>query len=94
MGSWLLISVCITVISAEGPEQVHISFGYQPSQMIMMWSTKEYGDSVVTYGQDQFHLSIKQDGSCWKFTYGNPKGLQYMHRVLLQVGITALVTAT
>ena len=66
------------------------SFGYQPSQMIVMWSTEDYGDSVVMYGQDQFHLNSKQSGSCWRFTYGNPRGLQYMHRVLLEVRTTAL----
>ena len=85
MGSWLVVCACITLAAARGPEQVHISFGYQPSQMIVMWSTKEYGDSVVMYGQDQFHLSGRQSGSCWRFTNGNPRGLQYMHRVLLEV---------
>ena len=70
---------------AVGPEQVHISFGYQPSQMFVMWSTAEFGDSTVTYGTDQFHLSSKKTGTCWRFTYGNPDGLQYIHRVLLEV---------
>lgn len=53
--------------------------------MIVMWSTEEYGDSVVMYGQDEFHLTSQETGSCWQFTYGNPQGLQYMHRVLLKV---------
>lgn len=77
--------VCVTLAAARAPEQVHISFGYQPSQMIVMWSTNEYGDSTVKYGEDQFHLTSKESGSCWRFTYGNPRGLQYMHRVLLKV---------
>lgn len=78
--------ICWTAVAnAQGPEQVHISFGYQPSEMIVMWSTADYGDSLVLYGRDQFHLNSKSNGSCWKFTYGNPDGLQYMHRVLLEV---------
>jgi phosphodiesterase/alkaline phosphatase D-like protein len=84
MELWLWVCACVALAAAGGPEQVHISFGYQPSQMIVMWSTEDYGDSVVMYGQDQFHLNSKQSGSCWRFTYGNPRGLQYMHRVLLE----------
>ena len=75
----------MAMAAAQGPEQIHISFGYQPSQMVVMWSTGKYGDSVVKYGKDQFHLNSERSGSCWQFTYGNPQGLQYMHRVLLEV---------
>jgi hypothetical protein len=52
--------------------------------MFVMWSTAEFGDSTVAYGTDQFHLSSKKNGTCWRFTYGNPNGLQYIHRVLLE----------
>ena len=86
--AWLC-TVCVylaAAATASGPEQVHISFGYEPSQMIVVWSTAEFGDSVVSYGTDQFHLTDKNNGSCWRFTYGNPNGLQYIHRVLLEVG--------
>lgn len=91
MGLWLLVCACIALAAARGPEQIHISFGYHPSQMIVMWSTEEYGDSVVMYGKDQFHLSNKQSGSCWRFTDGNPRGLQYMHRVLLEVRMAVYI---
>ena len=88
MRTWMICALCAFVApstSAVGPEQVHVSFGYQPSQMFVTWSTAEFGDSIVAYGTDQFHLNSKKNGSCWRFTYGNPKGLQYMHKVLLEV---------
>ena len=88
MRLWVCL-VCVWVAGAAatgGPEQVHISFGYQqPSQMFVVWSTAEFGDSLVAYGRDQFHLDSWKNGSCWRFTLGNPRGLQYMHRVLLEV---------
>ena len=83
----VIYAFLVTSASAVGPEQVHISFGYQPSQMFVMWSTAQFGDSTVAYGTDQFHLSSKKNGTCWRFTYGNPNGLQYIHRVLLEVNI-------
>lgn len=94
MGSWLWLVVCVCtgMAAAQGPEQVHISFGYQPSQMIVMWSTEKYGDSLVVYGKDQFHMTNKQSGSCWQFTDGNPRGLQYIHRVLLEVRAAVLLS--
>ena len=87
MRLWVCL-VCVWVAGAAatgGPEQVHISFGYQPSQIFVVWSTAEFGDSLVAYGRDQFHLDSWKNGSCWRFTLGNPRGLQYMHRVLLEV---------
>ena len=90
MGWWLFLCGCLALAAASAPEQVHISYGYQPSQMVVMWSTEEYGDSVVTYGKDLFHLSTRRSGSCWRFTDGNPQGLQYLHRVLLEVGGAAV----
>lgn len=84
--SWLLLVLPLcAAVSAGPPEQVHISYGYQPSQMVVMWSTEEYGDSQVAYGPDPFQLDKRQNGTCWRFTEGNPQGLQYMHRVLLEV---------
>ena len=84
--AWLLLSLCLAIASAQ-PEQIHISFGYQPSQMIVMWSTMDYGDSEVVYGQDYLQLNLTKNGTCWRFTEGNPQGLQYIHRVLLEVCI-------
>ena len=82
----LFLVVCVWLAVADGaPEQVHISFGYKPSQMFVMWSTAEFGDSQVAYGRDLLHLNSTKNGSCWRFSLGNPRGLQYMHRVLLEV---------
>ena len=83
--SLLVLCLCVAAAVASWPEQVHISYGYQPSQMVVMWSTTELGDSQVVYGPHSTQLNRTEIGTCWKFTEGNPDGLQYMHRVQLEV---------
>ena len=83
--SLLALCLCVVAVAASRPEQVHISYGYQPSQMVVMWSTAELGGSQVVYGPHSTQLNRTVIGTCWKFTEGNPDGLQYMHRVQLEV---------
>lgn len=74
--------------SLHGPEQVHISYGDYPSEMTVMWSTSnssDFASSVVLYGLAPKNYSLKAKGKFVLFTEGNPDGLKYIHRVVLQV---------
>jgi hypothetical protein len=67
------------------PEQIHLSYGLDPSLMIVTWITlNEVNDSIVEYGQfdtlDQRAIgsvSIFQDG-------GSEQRQEYIHRVILR----------
>ena len=77
--------------SPHGPEQIHISFGNIPSEMTIMWSTSnssEFASSVVLYGFAPKNYSLEGRGKFVLFTEGNPDGLKYIHRVVLQVRAT------
>ena len=74
--------------SLHGPEQIHIAYGDSPSEMMILWSTSnstELGSSVVLYGLAPKNYSSKAEGKFVLFTEGNPDGLKYIHRVVLQV---------
>lgn len=67
------------------PEQIHLSYGLDPSLMIVTWVTlNEVNDSVVEYGQmDSLeqrttgYVSVFQDS-------GSEKRREYIHRVVLR----------
>ncbi|CAF4821399.1 unnamed protein product, partial [Rotaria magnacalcarata] len=66
------------------PEQIHISYGRDPTLMIVTWVTlNQINESVVEYGQDDMfdlratgNVSIFQDS-------GSEKRREYIHRVVL-----------
>ncbi|CAF2391579.1 unnamed protein product [Rotaria sp. Silwood2] len=67
------------------PEQIHLSYGSDPSLMIVTWVTlNEVNDSIVEYGQDEMFdqratgsVSIFQDS-------GTERRREYIHRVVLR----------
>jgi len=76
--------------SLHGPEQIHIAYGDSPSEMTIVWSTSnsaELASSVVLYGLAPKNYSSKAEGKYVLFTEGNPFGLKYIHRVILQVSL-------
>ncbi|CAF2172897.1 unnamed protein product [Rotaria magnacalcarata] len=89
----LLVTFCNIVLSRTilfddpiygQPEQIHLSYGLDPTLMVVTWVTlNEINDSVVEYGQlDMFdkratgNVSIFQDG-------GTEQRREYIHRVVL-----------
>ena len=80
--------------SLHGPEQIHIAYGDSPSEMTILWSTSnstELASSIVLYGLAPKNYSSKAEGKFVLFTEGNPEGLKYIHRVVLQVrGLTSM----
>ena len=100
MQFYALSLVCLAALLAwpsavccQNPEQIHLSYGYNASEMVVTWSTSAASSSVVNYGSSQFDVSRKQTGQSWRFTEGNPNGLQYMHRVVLKVRATLVHSA-
>lgn len=84
----LVLVLLLTLSSSPSeaqPQQVHLAYGYDPSQMVVMWSTSEEASSIVLYGDSSFNLTMKAAGDCWEFTKGNPDGLHFLHKVTLQV---------
>uniref|UniRef100_A0A1B0FHH9 Purple acid phosphatase n=1 Tax=Glossina morsitans morsitans TaxID=37546 RepID=A0A1B0FHH9_GLOMM len=66
------------------PEQVHLSFGEQPHDIVVTWSTgDDPGDSLVEYGENE-KFTLLARGSRQKFTDGGSEHKsQYIHRVTL-----------
>ena len=80
--------------SVHGPEQIHIAYGNSASEMTVMWSTssvQELSSSFVLYGLAPKNYSLKAEGKFALFTEGNPDGLHYVHRVVLQVSISRIL---
>jgi len=67
------------------PEQIHISYGLDPSLMIVTWVTlNEVNDSVVEYGQMD---TLENRATGWVSVFqdsGNEQRREYIHRVVLQ----------
>ena len=81
----LWLWACILAVAHAQPEQVHLSYGYDPSQMTVVWSTPDNSSSTVLYGLTPYNLDSSDTGVCWEFTEDNPDGLHYVHMVVLQV---------
>ncbi|CAB3977176.1 Iron zinc purple acid phosphatase [Paramuricea clavata] len=70
----------------HGPEQVHISYGDTPSEMIVVWSTGNISPnstSFVTYGLNSDKLDMVVKASDAVLTEGNPNGLDQIHRAVM-----------
>lgn len=66
------------------PEQVHLAFGDNTSEIIVTWSTfDQTKQSIVEYGINGF--ALRAVGSATLFVDGGPKKhAQYIHRVVLK----------
>ncbi|XP_033104022.1 acid phosphatase type 7-like isoform X2 [Anneissia japonica] len=70
-------------ISEVQPEQIHLSFTGNPTELMVTWSTENTTLAVVEYGQDR-KLTLTAKGSTTKFINGGiQKSTQYIHRVKL-----------
>lgn len=73
----------------RGPEQVHISYGNFPSEMIVVWSTSNVSwSSFVTYGENLDNLNFVAKATDALLTEGNPNGLQLIHRAVMTVSLS------
>lgn len=74
------VSVCTLRVQ---PEQIHLSYGVGPTEMIVTWVTFDpTNSSVVEYGQNK--LSLQASGEATKFVDGgSEKRVLYIHRVCL-----------
>ena len=84
--TFLLLILASFSQAIRGPEQIHIAYGYDASEMCIMWSTDVASTTILHY-QDAAAATAwtNVSGESWKFTEGNPSGLQYIHRVNLTV---------
>jgi hypothetical protein len=74
----------------HGPEQVHISYGDTPSEMIVVWSTGNISPnstSFVTYGLNSDKLDMVVKANDAVLTEGNPNGLDQIHRAVMTVRV-------
>lgn len=78
----LYIPGAVAVLNQQ-PEQVHISYGNVPSEMMVTWTTFDpTNTSTVEYGK--VDLNRSKTGHATKFVDGgSAKRVLYMHRVLL-----------
>jgi hypothetical protein len=94
LSSILLLSI-VTIVSSKSlylgdpifgqPEQIHISYGQDPSLMIVTWVTLNLIDkTVVEYGQNGI---LDQRMTGWVSTFqdsGSEQRREYIHRVVLR----------
>ncbi|XP_033101535.1 acid phosphatase type 7-like isoform X2 [Anneissia japonica] len=66
------------------PEQIHLSYGDNPNEMVLVWSTPAAAQPSVLYGLAPGNWSTEQSGSSQYFLDGNQDGLKYLHRVKLK----------
>ncbi|XP_013772685.2 acid phosphatase type 7-like [Limulus polyphemus] len=66
------------------PEQIHISYGVAPTEMVVTWVTMDpTSSSIVEYGEHNLNKSAK--GSSTKFVDGgSEKRVFYIHRVVIK----------
>ncbi|CAD5113759.1 DgyrCDS2925 [Dimorphilus gyrociliatus] len=68
----------------KSPEQIHLSLGESPNEMVVTWITQQNTNStIVEYGEKEFDKFEK--GSSIKFTDGGPERREFFnHRVVLR----------
>jgi len=76
----------VQCMTPRGPEQIHISYGPTANKMYVMWSMSQPSVSNVTYSPLPTTLELLAIPHCWRFTEGNPSGLQYLCRAELVSG--------
>lgn len=86
----LLLALLFTTSQVVGggamPSQIHLAFGHDPTtQMVVMWSMPNASTPIVSYGVMSGTYLYQASGTSWQFTQGNPNGLQWMNRVVLDV---------
>jgi hypothetical protein len=89
--SFVFVSIFVTLTTARAPEQLHLSYGYSPNQMVVMWATKQDSKSRLHVrprfipSSDGVSKWTIVEAERWTFTNleGNPNGLQTLHRVNL-----------
>ena len=71
----------------RGPEQVHVSYGDTPQEMVVVWSTDNISSysSLVSYGLSSKKLNMKAYAADAVLNEGNPDGLKQLHRSVLTV---------
>ncbi|XP_043246196.1 acid phosphatase type 7-like [Amphibalanus amphitrite] len=84
---WQLLCLAAVVLSCQAtdewqPEQIHISYGEEPSQMVVTWSTSEPVGSEVYYGRRR--PDTRAVGAASRFVDGGElRRAQYVHRATL-----------
>ncbi|XP_077997692.1 acid phosphatase type 7-like [Glandiceps talaboti] len=88
---YFLLLVSVTFVSSQSfsgqPEQIHLSYTGDPTEMIVTWSTMTLvNQSVVEYGITTFNMAV--NGTTTKFVDGGKANhTQWVHRVKI-TGLT------
>mmetsp|Transcript_17743 Transcript_17743/g.38532 ORF Transcript_17743/g.38532 Transcript_17743/m.38532 type:complete len:431 (-) Transcript_17743:105-1397(-) len=77
---------CIPTTTAPKttPEQIHIAWGQQPSEMSVTWTTEMDAASFVEWGiSGGNNYTARANATTSHFTENNPSGKQWVHRALI-----------
>ena len=94
MAKHQLVSHLLALLLSTNPsppiQQIHLSYGVNPSEMVVMWATHVSVHSAVSYalveGSPPVLINFESVGVTQRtFKEGNPEGLQYLHRAVMKV---------
>eukprot|EP01127_Copromyxa_protea_P014267 TRINITY_DN3940_c0_g1_i2.p1 TRINITY_DN3940_c0_g1~~TRINITY_DN3940_c0_g1_i2.p1 ORF type:complete len:311 (+),score=41.75 TRINITY_DN3940_c0_g1_i2:2-934(+) len=67
----------------KAPQQVHLAATTSPSEMVVMWVTRDHDASVVQYGKDPQSLSLSENGTSATYNVGMDGWRGWVHKVTL-----------
>lgn len=77
------MTMMMVALSTSSPEQIHLAFGNDESEMIVSWASNDTKSAFVSYGTRKEDLSLVKNGTTQ--TYDNleyclPISLHYMNQ--------------
>ena len=66
---------------SSSPEQIHIAFGNDESEMTVSWASNDTEVAFVSYGIDKNELSMSKNGTTQTYNAGGWKG--YLHHAMM-----------
>eukprot|EP01121_Diplochlamys_sp_Union-15-3_P003024 TRINITY_DN1285_c0_g1_i1.p1 TRINITY_DN1285_c0_g1~~TRINITY_DN1285_c0_g1_i1.p1 ORF type:complete len:505 (+),score=80.78 TRINITY_DN1285_c0_g1_i1:262-1776(+) len=67
-----------------GPQQIHLSVTDKPSEMVVMWITRDKLNSVVQYGTTSKHYNMNATGTISTYSAGIDGWTGWIHTVILE----------
>ena len=67
------------------PQNVHLSWGDTPNQVVVLWATSSPCSPELTYGTTPWRLDLSVTGRSVTYNEHNLHGLHVLHRAVMKV---------